>query len=182
MTDGSWNVRRLDRREAPRAPAEQGPVVVLDNIRSALNVGSIFRTCDAAAVRHLYLAGITALPPNPQLLKTALGAQEAVPWSHRLSTTELVDELRARGFFIVAVELTDRSVPYTQVSYPADTALVFGHEVAGVAVPVLERSDQVVEIPMFGRKNSLNVATSVGVVLFEILRRRFMASDAGAPR
>jgi 23S rRNA (guanosine2251-2'-O)-methyltransferase len=182
MTGGTWNVRRSDRRDAPRAHAEHGPVVVLDNIRSALNVGSIFRTCDAAAVRHLYLGGITALPPNPQLLKTALGAQETVPWSHRLSTVELVEELHAEGFCIVAVELTDRSVPYTQATYPVDTALVFGHEVAGVAVPVLDRSDQVVEIPMFGRKNSLNVATSVGVILFEILRRRIMAAGAEESR
>ena len=129
-------MRRKDRPQSPPAFAERGPVVVLDNIRSALNVGSIFRTCDAAGVRHLYLAGITALPPNPQLLKTALGAETAVPWSHHLSTVEVVKELRARSYRVLAVELTNRSVPYTRVEYPVDTALVFGHEVAGVAVPV----------------------------------------------
>lgn len=182
MNADRWSVRRHDRPGAPSEFSARGPVVVLDNIRSALNVGSIFRTCDAAGVRHLYLAGITALPPNPQLLKTALGAEAAVPWSHHLSTAAVVAELRARGFRILAVELTSRSVPYTQVEYPADTALIFGHEVAGVAVPVLELADQVIEIPMFGRKNSLNVATSVGVVLFEILRRRLTGTNAVEPR
>ena len=178
MNAGRWSVRRHDRPTAPSDFSARGPVVVLDNIRSALNVGSIFRTCDAAGVRHLHLAGITALPPNPQLLKTALGAEAAVPWSHHLSTVAVVTGLRAGGFRILAVELTDRSVSYTRADYPVDTALIFGHEVAGVAVPVLELADQVIEIPMFGRKNSLNVATSVGVVLFEILRRRLMESDA----
>ncbi len=177
MSDPPWHVRRFDRRRPPGLPAGRAPAVVLDNIRSALNVGSIFRTCDAAGVAHLYLAGITALPPNPKLLKTALGAEAMVPWSHHLSVTDLVNDLKRAGRAIVAVELTNRSVPYTEADYPADMALVFGHEVAGVSLPVLERSDLVIEIPMYGRKNSINVATSVGIVLFEVIRRRLAETD-----
>lgn len=167
-----WNVRCCDREEAVRSPPGHAPYVVLDNIRSAFNVGSIFRTCEAAGARKLYLCGITAKPPNRRVLKTSLGTEKTLPWSHVLSTLELIQELRAKGIGIVSVELTDRSRPYTDVEYPEETALVFGHEVSGVAVPILESSDMVIEIPMLGRKNSLNVATSVGVVLFELLRRR----------
>ncbi|MBW2278400.1 MAG: RNA methyltransferase [Deltaproteobacteria bacterium] len=167
-----WQVRRFDRRRPQRHPAEPGPCVVLDNIRSAFNVGSVFRTCEAAGTAHLYLCGISAAPPNPRVLKTSLGAEAVLPWSHHLSSTEVIENLRRQGIAIISVELTDRSQPYTAVDYPPRCALVFGHEVAGVAVPILERSDLVVEIPMLGRKNSLNVATSVGVVLFELVRRR----------
>ncbi len=146
--------------------------MLLDNIRSAFNVGSIFRTCEAAGASHLYLCGISAAPPNPQLLKTSLGAERTVPWSHHTDPLEAVARLQAAGVSIFAVELTERSVPYTAIAYPAQLAFVFGHEVAGVARPLLERADQVVEIPMLGRKNSLNVATSVGVILFELVRQR----------
>ena len=172
MTAADWSVRRHDRGQPQLAPPGLGPIVVLDNIRSAFNVGSIFRTCDAAGVRHLYLTGITALPPNPKILKASLGAEEMVPWSHTLSALDAITALRASGTHIVSVELTDRSRPYHGVDYPEDVAFIFGHEVAGVAVPILTASDQVVEIPMLGRKNSLNVGTSVGIVLFELVRRR----------
>jgi tRNA G18 (ribose-2'-O)-methylase SpoU len=170
MTAG--RVRRFDGdAEAPPLPG-RGPRVVLDNIRSAFNVGSIFRTCDAAGVEHLHLCGISACPPNPQVAKTALGAERSVPWSHQIDARELLEGLRREGFALFAVERTDRSLPYTDVPYPERCALVFGHEVAGVARPLLEMADQVIEIPMLGQKNSLNVATSVGVVLFELVRRR----------
>jgi tRNA G18 (ribose-2'-O)-methylase SpoU len=167
-----WNVRRFDREQPSAAGIGPGPYVILDNIRSAFNVGSIFRTCEAAGARKLYLCGISAHPPNPRVLKTSLGTEETLPWEHVLATIDVIGSLRRRGVRIVAVELTDHSVPYTAIDYPAETALVFGHEVAGVAVPILEASDAIIEIPMQGRKNSLNVATSVGVVLFEILRQR----------
>lgn len=172
MTAAGWNVWRHDRGQPPAVPPGMGPIVVLDNIRSAFNVGAIFRTCDAAGVRHLHLTGITAHPPNPKLLKAALGAEDMVPWSHSLSALEVVAALRAAGTHVVSIELTDRSRPLHEIAFPPDVAFVFGHEVAGVAVPVLEASDQVVQIPMLGRKNSLNVGTSVGVVLFEMVRRR----------
>ena len=168
-------VRRFDGEgPAPRPPG-RGPHVVLDNIRSAFNVGSVFRTCDAAGVEHLHLCGISACPPNPKLLKTSLGAERTVPWSHCIDARERLAQLREAGLALYAVERTDASVPYTEVDYPEHCALIFGHEVAGVAAPLLEMADRVIEIPMLGRKNSLNVATSVGVVLFELVRRRLAA-------
>jgi len=181
MTPPRWDVRRRDRADRSHPLPGHGPDVILDNIRSAFNVGSIFRTCDAAGVRHLYLAGITALPPNPRLLKASLGAEAMVSWSHELSTIGVVESLRARGIKIVSVELTGRSRPFTEVEYPAQTAFVFCHEVAGVSVPILDASDEVIEIPMLGKKNSLNVATSVGIVLFEWVRRRLSPpTESGA--
>lgn len=157
-----WNVSRFDREAGTHPPPGSAPVVVLDNIRSAFNVGSIFRTCDAAGVSHLYLGGICPYPPNPKLLKTSLSAEQSVAWTHTLSTIESVEKLREKGISIVSVELTDQSVSYLETRYPENMAFVFGHEVAGVAVPILNLSDLVVEIPMQGRKNSLNVGTSVG--------------------
>lgn len=177
MTAGGWNVRRHDRGRPPGALPGMGPIVVLDNIRSAFNVGAIFRTCDAANVRQLYLTGITAHPPNPKLLKAALGAEEMVPWTHALSALEVVRSLQGAGTHVVSVELTDRSRSFHEIAYPPDVAFVFGHEVAGVAVPILEQSDRVVQIPMLGCKNSLNVGTSVGIVLFELVRRRLTHSN-----
>ncbi|MBP7669328.1 MAG: RNA methyltransferase [Candidatus Eisenbacteria bacterium] len=165
------------RLSLPGAP----PRVVLDNIRSAFNVGSIFRTCDAAGARPLYLCGICATPGNPRVVKTALGAEATVPWSHHISTLEVIAQLQAEGVFCVGVERTERSAPYDLEEYPERVAFVFGHEVAGIALPVLERCDRVVGIPMLGRKNSLNVATSVGVMLFEIVRRRLAGSFPASP-
>jgi 23S rRNA (guanosine2251-2'-O)-methyltransferase len=170
-----WRVRRFDAEAATPPPPGRGPRVVLDNIRSAFNVGSIFRTCDAGGVEHLHLCGISASPPNPKVLKTALGAERTVPWSHHVDAGALLRELRAAGYAIFAVERTERSVPYTEVVFPSKCALVFGHEVAGVARPLLDAADRVIEIPMLGRKNSLNVATSAGIVLFELVRRRLAA-------
>jgi len=166
----AWGVRHYDRPAAhPRA---QRPLrVILDNIRSAYNVGAILRTCEAAGVEHIHLCGISATPANPKVLKTALHAEHMLPWSHHISALEVIDQLRSAGWACYAVELTARSRPYDAVRYPPRTALLFGHEVAGVAEPLLRKMDAVVEIPMQGRKNSLNVATSVGVVVFEVSRQ-----------
>ncbi len=164
--DGSFRPSRV-----PPPPVR----VVLDNIRSAFNAGSIIRTCEAAGVEHLYLCGITAAPPNPKVLKTALGAEQSLSWSHHLDVLEVVSSLHDEGFQIVSVEQTSAGKSYTEVDYAAQkVAFVFGHEVMGVAQSVLDRSDLTVEIPMYGRKNSLNVATAAGVVLFESLRQRIL--------
>jgi len=170
-----WEVRRFDRAAPPPSAPGLRRRVVLDNIRSAFNVGSIFRTGEAAGIEHLHLCGISATPENPKVVKTALGAERAIPWSHAISTLDLLAALRAEGWTRIAVELTRRSVAYTACDYPQRCAFVFGHEVAGVPLPVLEACDAVIEIPMLGRKNSLNVATSVGIVLFEALRREQQA-------
>ena len=146
--------------------------MLLDNVRSAFNVGAILRTCDAAGAAHLYLCGISAAPPNPRVLKTSLGAEQWVPWSHHISAEAVATELRAAGVTLVAVEVTERSIPHTALTYPPEVAFIFGHEVAGVAEPLIAQADVTIEIPMLGRKNSLNVATSVGIVLFEFVRQQ----------
>jgi tRNA G18 (ribose-2'-O)-methylase SpoU len=151
----------------PRNPVH----VVLDNIRSAFNVGSIFRTADAGAVEHLHLCGMTAFPPNLKLAKTALGAMDYVPWTHRWHTIEALDWLDAEGVPCVAVETTDNAIAHTALEWPNPVAVVFGNEVTGVSPDVLARCVKTVQIPMGGHKNTINVATAFGIVLFEILRQ-----------
>jgi 23S rRNA (guanosine2251-2'-O)-methyltransferase len=156
-----------DRPAVPRNPVR----VVLDNIRSAFNVGSIFRTADAGAVEHMYLCGMTTHPPNDKLAKTALGAFDYVPWSHHWETGEVLTTLRKEGVPIVAVEVTDDAESCYTFDWPRPVAIVFGHEVQGIQPDMLARCDATVKIPMSGFKNSINVATAFGVVLYEILRR-----------
>jgi 23S rRNA (guanosine2251-2'-O)-methyltransferase len=151
----------------PRAPVH----VVLDNLRSAFNVGSIFRTADAGAAAHMHLCGMSAHPPNMKLAKTALGAFDYVPWTYYEHTAQAVDHLRAEGVTCVAVEVADDAVPHTAFDWPKPVAIVFGNEVTGIGAEVMERCDATVCIPMKGHKNTINVATAFGVVLFEILRR-----------
>lgn len=165
-------VRQRDRLGESAEPADRLPVrVVLDNLRSAFNVGSIFRTAEGAGIEWIHLCGITPYPPNPKLEKTARGATSLVPWSHHIDTMEAVRLLRERNYAIAALELTDQSVDYRSLTYPQPIAIILGHEVAGVTRPVLENADWVIEIPLRGRKNSLNVATTAGILLFELLRQ-----------
>lgn len=166
------SVRQRDRLEEDILEGARLPLrIVLDNLRSAFNVGSIFRTSEGAGVEHIHLCGITPYPPNPKLEKTSRGACALVPWSHHVDTMEAIRHLRSQGFALAALELTDRSVDYRSLPYPKPIAFILGHEVAGVTRPVLEAADWVIEIPLRGRKNSLNVATTCGIVLFEILRQ-----------
>jgi len=144
---------------------------VLDNLRSAFNVGSIFRTSEAARVAELVLCGITPYPPNEKLDRTALGTVHRVPWRHCLNTEEAIRELKGRGTAVWACELTTGAVSIRRVRFPRPLALVFGHEVAGVGPAALSAADGVLEIPLYGRKNSLNVATTFGIVVFEVLRQ-----------
>jgi len=147
--------------------------VILDNIRSALNVGAIFRTCDAVRVSHLYLCGITCYPPHNRIPKTALGAIDTVPWSHVSSTERAIDQLKIINdqCAIITVEKTASSKSIWDYYFKFPTALVFGNEISGVEKGIIKKSDAVVKIPMFGKKESLNVATSCGVVLYEIARQ-----------
>ncbi len=172
LTTPACTVRQRDRSTSCGTVPGRLPIrIVLDNLRSAFNVGSIFRTSEGAGVEWIHLCGITPYPPNPKLEKTARGAEALVPWSHHIDTMEAVRLLRTRGYTLAALELTDRSVDYRSLPFPQPIALIVGHEVAGVTRPVLEEADAIVEIPLRGIKNSLNVATSFGVVLFEILRQ-----------
>ncbi len=154
-------------RHVPRHPI----IIVLDNIRSLYNVGSIFRTADAVRAQELILCGYTPTPPRPEIEKTALGATESVPWRFQPSAVEAVLELRHRGIRVFAVELTDQSRPYdslTPEDFPA--AFVFGNEIVGIQPAVLQQCDAALAIPMYGTKHSLNVAVAAGIVLYEALR------------
>ena len=151
---------------------ERRPVhVVLDNLRSAYNVGSIFRTSDAGAVAHIHLCGMSAHPPHRKIEKTSLGAFEYVPWTYYERTADALDGLRLQGIPTVAIEVTEAAVPHVAFKFPKPVAIVFGNEVTGINEKVLSRCDFAVCIPMCGYKNSINVATAFGVILYEVLRQ-----------
>ena len=145
--------------------------IILDNIRSAFNVGSIFRSADGAGyVKKIYLCGITTDIENPKLDKTALGATEMIPSEHYDSTEEAVDEIKEMGIPIYAVELTDDAVHFQKIEYPSKIALLFGHEKKGVDSTLLPRVDKKIYIPMRGMKESLNVANCASIMLYELTR------------
>ena len=150
-----------------------GLVVVLDNIRSAHNVGSAFRTADSFGIDKVFLCGISAVPPSAEIHKSALGAEDSVPWEHVDDTLEAVRRLQADGYTVVAVEQTVHSVKLGafQREPGRKYALIFGNEVSGVRQDVVDASDFSLEIPQYGTKHSLNVSVSVGVVLWEMVRR-----------
>ena len=145
-------------------------VVVLDNIRSLHNVGSVFRTSDAVGVEKIYLCGITPTPLDrlervrPPFSKVALGAEENVLWEKRASSWRVIDKLKHDGYKVFAVEQDKRSVPYYKVRAKGKIALVFGHEVRGLPESVLSRADKILEIPMAGIKKSLNISVAFGIV------------------
>lgn len=146
-------------------------VIVLDNIRSRHNIGSAFRTADAFLCEKIYLCGITAQPPHREIHKTALGATETVEWNYLQETEQAISELKSKGYKIVSVEQADESTSLEQFNPQANEklALVFGNEVKGVQESVVLDSDQVVEIPQFGSKHSLNVSVSIGVVIWDLI-------------
>ncbi|MGM9762970.1 MAG: RNA methyltransferase [Candidatus Cryptobacteroides sp.] len=149
---------------------ESGLVVVLDNIRSAHNVGSAFRTSDSFKIDRIYLCGICAVPPSAEIHKSALGAEDSVEWEHYDRTMDAVERLRGEGYTIVSVEQTEKSImldgfkPEKGRKY----ALIFGNEVSGVDQAVVDVSDFALEIPQYGTKHSLNVSVSVGVILWHL--------------
>lgn len=144
--------------------------IVLDNIRSLNNIGSVFRTADAFLIKKIYLCGITATPPHKDIRKTALGASESVDWEYRENTIELVRELKANDFEVLAVEQAENSIFLNdfQVDEAKKYALVFGNEVKGVSQEVVDSCHGVLEIPQFGTKHSLNISVSVGVVVWDV--------------
>jgi len=145
--------------------------VLLENVRSMYNVGSFFRTADAAGVEALHLCGFTGYPPKKEISKTALGADETVPWDHTRDAMDRVKELRLRGYEIAAIETSTRSVDLFDWVPHFPVCLLFGHEVDGLTEPLREFADTHVRIPMLGQKHSLNVATAGGVVIYELLRK-----------
>jgi 23S rRNA (guanosine2251-2'-O)-methyltransferase len=153
-------------RETEKAPF----IIVLDNVRSQSNVGSIFRTADAFLTESVYLCGITSCPPHREIQKTALGATESVSWKYFKTTREAVEELRSGGYVIVSVEQTEGAVELQNITIEKGKkyALIFGHEVNGVDQEIVNMSDLCVEIPQFGTKHSFNIAVSVGIVLWQV--------------
>jgi tRNA G18 (ribose-2'-O)-methylase SpoU len=172
--DADMSIERY--RSLPKHPL----YIVLDNLRSAFNVGAIFRLCDTMRVGGLYLCGYTAYPPHPKLQKTSLGTVDYVPWRHCATAVEAVAALRRMGVAVWAAETTTHSVPYNRITYPERVAVVFGNEALGVSEEVLRLCDRLVEIPTYGFKNSLNVATSVAVIGYRLLEGMVVEGEGGA--
>ncbi|MFZ0280490.1 MAG: RNA methyltransferase [Bacteroidales bacterium] len=149
-------------------------VIVLDNIRSHNNVGSVFRTADAFLTPKIYICGITGRPPHRDIQKTALGATDSVEWSYYEKTSDAIRELKDMGYKIVGIEQTEGSVELQDflVENNQKYALVFGHEVNGVGQEIIDQCDLCVEIPQFGTKHSFNIAVSAGIVLWEMNREK----------
>src|SRR5689334_14004111 len=147
-------------------------IVVLENIRSAYNVGSVFRTADAFLIEAIYICGYTAFPPHKEIRKTALGADETVQWKHFKKIDEALEELKNLGWKLYAVEQATNSIPLFNFNDPVEKiAVVFGNEVTGVEQSTILRCDGCIEIPQWGMKHSLNVSVAAGVVLWELVRR-----------
>ncbi len=161
--------------EAYKEGAKTPLAFVLDDVRSALNVGSTFRTADAFGCAEVILCGFTAQPPHREIMKTALGSTESVAWRHFSETKEALEALRTEGYILVAVEQADASIFLNEVKIDTDLgqkyALIFGNEVEGVSEIAMSMADFVVEIPQFGTKHSLNISVSVGIVAWEFVRR-----------
>ena len=145
--------------------------VVLDNIRSAENVGSIFRTADAFSVEKVFLCGISPTPQNVKVSKTALGAEKSVPWERKAQSWRLVKELKEKGIFVAALEQAKQSISLAAFKPTFPLALVVGHEVKGVSPSVLRQANAIVEIPMLGQKESLNVAVAFGIAAYALRAR-----------
>lgn len=158
-------------KSAPKLPV----VIVLDNVRSMNNIGSVFRTADAFLLQGIYLCGVTATPPHREIQKTALGATESVSWKHFPTTLDAVNELKKDGFAVYAVEQVENSIMLDKINLPdKKIALVFGNEVSGVEQNVIDVCVACIEIPQYGTKHSINLAVSVGIVVWEVIKNNFM--------
>ncbi len=173
-------MRKLKNSELNRLNVEQFKasekiplVVILDNIRSLNNIGSVFRTADAFLIKKIYLCGITAKPPHKEIHKTALGATDSVDWEYFESTDNLIKELHDRNVKVVAIEQAEKSTSLEQfMPISGETyAVIFGNEVKGVAQNVVDHSDHCIEIPQFGTKHSLNISVSCGIVLWDLFSK-----------
>ncbi len=162
----------LDRKspEDFKASDKTPIIIVLDNIRSLNNIGSVFRTADAFLIQKIYLCGITATPPHKDINKTALGASETVAWEYAESTLDLIQKLKEEKIKILSIEQTEHSVSLEKFNVEKDQtyALIFGNEVKGVSQDVVSASDVIIEIPQYGTKHSLNISVSCGLVIWDL--------------
>jgi tRNA G18 (ribose-2'-O)-methylase SpoU len=158
-----------DFKKAKKLPC----IVILDNVRSLNNIGSVFRTSDAFRIQAIYLCGITACPPHREIHKTALGATESVNWAYFEQTEEAIAKLKNEGYKVFAIEQAENSIPLScfEIEDSQKTALIFGHEIKGVSQEVVNISDGCIEIPQYGTKHSLNVSVSAGIVIWEVFNR-----------
>ncbi len=145
--------------------------VCLENIRSAYNVGSIFRTCETAGVNQLYLAGYTPTPPHPKVTKTALYSQDSVAWDHQPNISDLITKLKQSNTQIISLEITPNSKSIYNLDFNQDACLIFGNEVTGISKATLSQSDIIAQIPMFGQKQSLNIASAAAIAIYEFRRK-----------
>ena len=148
-------------------------VIVLDNIRSAHNVGSVFRTSDAFLVEKICLCGITPIPPHKEIRKTALGASESVDWQRYTNSMNCIQELKAEGYYIISIEQAEKTVKLHDFTPKKDNkyALIFGNEIKGVEQEIVTASDAVIEIPQYGTKHSLNISVSTGIVIWDFFQK-----------
>ncbi|MGB4845239.1 MAG: RNA methyltransferase [Ferruginibacter sp.] len=174
-------MRKLSMDELNRKSVEEfkrsdkTPVIaVLENIRSAYNVGSVFRTADAFLLESIYITGYTCVPPHKEIKKTALGAEESVDWKHFANASEAIKTLKENGYTVYAIEQAADSLKLQNLQFGSDDkiAVIFGNEVTGVEQETILQCDGCIEIPQLGMKHSLNIATAAGVVLWEIVRRK----------
>ncbi|MFS4482367.1 RNA methyltransferase [Hyunsoonleella sp. 2307UL5-6] len=156
-------------KEAKKTPI----IIILDNIRSLNNIGSIFRTSDAFLVEKIYLCGITATPPHKDIHKTALGSTDTVAWEYAENTINIIQKLRINGVKICAVEQAENATMLNNFSTEPETtyAFIFGNEVKGVSQNVVSASDMIIEIPQFGTKHSLNISVSCGIVIWDVFSK-----------
>jgi len=148
-------------------------IVILDNIRSLNNIGSVFRTSDAFLVEKIYLCGITATPPNKEIHKTALGATDSVDWEYSENTIDVVDKLKADNIEVISIEQAENAIMLDKFKVEDNKkyAIIFGNEVKGVDQKIVSISDKVIEIPQYGTKHSLNISVSAGVVIWEMFKQ-----------
>ena len=162
-------LNRLDIEQFKKA--EKTPlIVILDNVRSLNNIGSVFRTCDAFLIEKIYLCGITATPPNKEIHKTALGATDSVAWEYEENTLSAVEKLKEQGAYIISIEQAENSTMLNDFRSNGKQkyAIIFGNEVKGVEQEVVSASDEVIEIPQYGTKHSLNISVSAGIAIWEL--------------
>lgn len=178
-------MRKLDNSELERKSisdfkdAKKTPIIiVLDDVRSLHNIGSVFRTADAFLIEKIYLCGITASPPNKEIHKTALGATETVAWEYRESVLKTILELKSNNFKVLAIEQVENAILLHDFETAAQTkyALVFGNEVFGVAQDAIQLCDGCIEIPQLGTKHSLNISVSAGIVIWDFFKKTIQKS------
>lgn len=164
-----------DFKSAPKVPV----IIILDNIRSQHNIGAVFRTCDAFRIEKMYLCGITACPPHREIQRTALDATESVDWEYHNSAVSLISDLKKLNFLIIAVELTDKSIPLQNFipDFSKKTALIFGNEVLGIDDEILPLCDHCIEIPQYGTKHSLNISVSAGIVIWDFFKKHIKNNE-----